>query len=304
MANNIALAQKYLNDPRNFNQVYKNASKTIDLEANQLQFLDANTVKLPIYNFSSSVMGTYSRDTGAPLIDLIEKWSTYTLSQDKGNSIKLDVMDDEETLGEGLIKRANEFTRRVIVPGIDTYRFGVLASVPTPTTDPTVVGSKIVGTTASTASDAISNVDAGFEYLEKNEVPMEGLVLYVTPAFRLLMQRSADITKKFDVQLVDGDVNTRIETYNGAKIVTVPNTRLGTNIEFILVQPMSVGSAVKFNESRFIDLTNTTQGFFGQGWKYRVYYDLFISEGQAIIEGSGSTKTLVNPGIYVKKSAA
>lgn len=304
MANNIALAQKYLNDPTNFNQVYKNEAKTVDLEGNQLKFLDANTVKLPRYNFSASVMGTYSRDSGAPVVDLVETWDTYTLSQDKGNSIKLDVMDDEETLGEGIIKRANEFTRRVIVPGIDAYRFGKLATVPTPATDPTVVGAKIVGTTASTATDAISNVDTAFEFLEKNEVPMEGLVLYVTPAFRLLMQRSDDITKKFSVQDGGNNVDTRVEFYNGAKIVTVPPARLGTNIEFILVQPKAVASAVKFNESKLIDLTETTQGFFGQGWKYRVYYDLFLSQGSAIIEGTGATKTLVQPGVYVKKSAA
>ena len=303
MANSIALAQKYINDPTNFNQVYKAGAKTADLEANEIKFLDAQTVKMPKYAFSVSAMGTYDRATGAPSADLVETWNTYTLSQDKGNTIQLDVMDDEETLNEGLVRRANEFTRQVIIPSIDTYRFGVLAKVPTPALTPTVVGAHIVTTTASVVGTAISNVDLAFQYLEEKEVSMEGLILYVTPAFRHLMQRSTDITKQFSVQAVDGEVNTVVEYYNGAKIVTVPSARLGANIEFILVQPKSVGSTVKFNESRLVDLTATTDNKFGFAWKYRVYYDLFIAEGGAIQEGTTPNFVLVNPGIYVKKSS-
>lgn len=302
MANTISLAVKYINDVKNFNQVYKNEAKTTDLETNELKVLDGNAVKMPNYGFSTAVMGTYSRDTGAPSANLVETWKTYTLSQDKGNSLVLDVMDDEETLGEGLIKRANEFTRRVIVPGIDAYRFGVLASVPTPAATPTVVGAKIVNGTLSTSSTAIENLDNAFKYLEDNEVPMEGLILYCTPSFRLAMQRSTEIAKRFEVQTKQTDVNTTIELYNGAKIVTVPSSRLGAVVEFILVQPRSVASCVKFNESRLVDLTETSTSNFGQAWKYRVYYDLFISEGSTIIEGADATKVLINPGIYVKKA--
>lgn len=306
MANTIALAQKYIADINNFNQVYKYASLTADLEANQIKVLDGNTVKLPKYAFSNYALPTYSRDSGTTVVDLIESWNTYTLTQDKGTTLKLDVMDDEETLSQGLIKRANEYVRQVIVPAVDTYRFGVLATVPTPATTPTEadLGSKIVTDAVLTTSNVFEKIDAAFKYQADNEVPKTDLILYVTPATRHLMQRSTDISKKFDVQTVQGEISTVIEYYNGAKIVEVPSGRLGAGISFMLVQPKAVASCVKFNESVLVNLTETDAKFFGFAWKWRMYYDLFIAAGPAITEGTGANKTLVNPGVYVYKETS
>lgn len=298
MANSIALAQKYIGDQTNFNQVYKEKALTADLEANQLRVLDGNTVKIPLYAFSSQTLGNYSRATGAPAVDLVETWKTYTLSQDKGVSLYLDEMDDEETLSEGIIRRANEYVRQVIVPAVDTYRFSVLTRTPTTT----VVGAHIVteDATPTSASNILELIDGAFEYMAENEVSKEGLILYVSPKERTYIQRSSDLSKYVAVQKMIGDVSTLVETYNGAKIVEVPSARLGEKVEFILVQPKSVASCVKFDESRLINATETTSNLFGYHWKARLYYDLFIADGPAIKEGASDV--LVNPGIYVHKA--
>lgn len=302
MANNIALAQKYINNVENFNQVFKRDSLTGLLETQKLNFLDANTVKVPNRKFSTYTLGDYNRATGAAQVDLEEEWDTYTLTQDKGEFLYLDVMDDEETLSEGLIARANARNREVVVPSVDKYRFGVLATVPTPATDPTVVGAKIITAAAATVDNAVELVDNAHEYMEENEVPIDGTVLFVTPAFRKKMQRSKDIQKNFGVRDITlGGITTQFDEYNGSVIVTVPTARLGADIEFILVHPQAISTTVKFNESRLVDATATTKNLFGNYWKFRLYHDLFISKGQAIIEGTGATKTLVNPGVYVKK---
>lgn len=297
MANSIALAQKYISDRNNFNQVYKAKALTADLEANQLKVLDGNAVKLPFYAFSSTTLGNYNRATGAPAVDLVETWKTYTLSQDKGGSLYLDDMDDEETLSEGIIRRANEYVRQVVVPAVDTYRFSVLTRTPTTT----VVGAHIVTEDATPTSEAniLELIDAGFEYMAENEVSKEGLILYVSPKVRTYIQRSSDLSKYVAVQKMIGDVSTLVEKYNDAKIVEVPSTRLGAKVEFILVQPKSVASCVKFDESRLINATETTSNLFGFFWKHRLYYDLFIADGPAITEGAS---LLVNPGIYVHKA--
>jgi hypothetical protein len=305
MANNIALAQRYINDPENFNAVFKRESLTGLLETQRVNFLDANTIKAPNRKFSTYTLGDYNRATGATGVDLVEEWDTYTLTQDKGEFLYLDVMDDEETLGDGLIARANARNREVVVPSVDKYRFGVLATVPTPAADPTVVGAKIITAAAATVDTAVELVDNAHEYMEENEVPIDGTVLYVTPAFRKKMQRSKDIQKNFGVRDVTlGGITTQFDEYNGSVIVTVPTARLGANIEFILVNPLAITTVVKFNESRLVDATATTNNLFGNYWKFRLYHDLFLSKGKAIIEGSGATKTLVNPGVYVKKIGA
>ena len=294
MANNIVLAEKYINDPNNFNVVFKRDSLTALLETERVNFLDAQTIKVPNRKFNTYELGDYSRADGTTAVELIETWDTYTLSQDKGETIYLDVMDDEETLGDGLISRANARNREVVVPSVDKYRFNKLQTVPTAS----VVGAKIITAVAATPTNAIELVDDAHTYLQENEVPIEGTILFVSPAFKKSMQRSPDITRTFGTREVNvGGITTQFDEYNGSLIVTVPTPRLGANTEFILVNPLSVTATIKFNESRLVDGTATTSNLFGNFWKFRLYHDFFISKGQAIKEGN----LLVNPGIYVKK---
>ncbi len=305
MANSIVLAQKYVNDPENFNQVLRAGSLTSLLLTERVKFLDGNTVKIPKYGFSTQTQGTYSRETGTTLIGLVETWDTYTLTRDMGETIQLDVMDDEETLGEGIIRRANERVRQAVVPSNDAYIFGKLATVPTPAANPTVLGAKIVTSAALTKANAIEAIDTAIAYMEENEVGSENLVLFVTAELKMAMQRSSDITRTFGVKERElGGVNTKFDTYNDAIIVTVPKARLGANVEFILVNPKCVTYVNKFHESRLINLTDTDDRKFGWAWKYRQYGDFFLSKGVAIVEGTGANQTLVNPGVYVKKIGA
>lgn len=297
MANNITLAEKYINDPDNFNGIYKRESLTSLLETERIRFLDANTVKVPNRKFSTGTIGDYSRANGGQEVGLEETWDTFTIAQDKGEFMYLDVMDDEETLSDGLIARANRRYSEDIVPYLDTYRFGKLQTVPTAS----VVGAKIITSAAATPTNAIELVDDAHTYLQNNEVPIEGTILYVSPDFKKKMQRSPDITRTFGTrEITVGGVNTQFDVYNGSLVITVPAPRLGLTTEFILVNPKSITSTMKFNESRLVNATETTKNLFGFYWKWRMYHDLFISKGQAIKEGS----VLVNPGIYVKKIGA
>jgi hypothetical protein len=304
MANNIALAQKYVADPENFQGVFAAATLTGDLTTQDVVFTGAKTVKMPFYNFSLAAgadLPNYNRATGTTLVDLIETWKELTLSQDKGPSLYIDEMDDEETLGQGIIKRVNEFIRTRHVPAVDKYRFSVAFKTPTPATDPTVVGAKIVVGNILTKDNVLDAIDAAFEYQSEQAVTKEGLVLYIKPSARTLLQRAKDLSRQIVVQNVSiNNVNTVIETYNGAKIVEVPSAILGTDIDFALVQPKALASCVKYNASKILT-GESLPGKFGYQWDHRFYYDLFHSEGKAIIEGTGSNKTLVNPGVYVYK---
>lgn len=304
MANNIVLAQNYAADGNNFQKVFAAASVTEDLTSQGVVFTGAKTVKMPFYNFSldkNADLPDYSRVNGTTVVDLIETFKELTLSQDKGPSLYLDEMDDEETLSEGIITRINEFIRTREVPAVDRYRFSVLFKTPTPATDPTVVGAKIVSGVVATDETIFAEIDAAFEDFSKKAVSKEGLVLYVSPETRTRMQRSKDITRQFATQtLTDGNVSTVVVMYNGAKVVE--SALLGANIEFSLVQPKAVASVVKYNNSKILT-GDQLPGKFGYQWDHRFYYDLFHSEGKAIIEGTGATKTLVNPGVYVKKTS-
>ena len=262
MANSYTKAVTYLADPANINAVYKAAALTGVLDANQIKILDANVVKLPKYSFGGA-LGDYNRATGHVANDITKAWDTYTLSQDKGNKLILDAMDDEETLGEGIIKAFNEYIRQVVVPAVDTYKLSVLATK--------------AGTTKAltiTAANAVDELETMFQTFEENEVPTDNIVIFMKPSVKTLLQTSTDMSRYISYGMFDGKVDNRVMYYNGALIIPTPSARLGSGIEFMGVHPSAVASCVKHNPANFF-AAGTVPGIDASEIDYRLYYDLF-----------------------------
>jgi hypothetical protein len=263
MANTINKAVNYLADPSNLNAVYKAASKTVDLEANQMQILGANVVKLPKYSFGGA-LGDYNRATGFTANDITKAWDTYTLSQDKGNSLLLDAMDDEESRGEGIVKATNEYIRQIVVPAVDTYRFTKL-----------VAGTGTTKALTITAANAVDELETMFQTFEENEVPTEDIIIYMKPSVKTLLQTSSDLSRYVSYGTFEGKIDNRVMFYNGAKVISVPSARLGSDVEFIGVHPSAVVSCVKHNPAHFF-AAGTHTGADADLVNYRLYYDLFV----------------------------
>ena len=94
MPNSISLAQNFL--PL-LDEVYKYASKTSLLDATQVEFVNANTVK--VFKTSMDGMGNYGRNSGFVDGSVVGAWETMELTKDRGRSFMIDAMDDEETIG-------------------------------------------------------------------------------------------------------------------------------------------------------------------------------------------------------------
>ena len=86
--NSIALAQKYL--PL-LDAVYKAYAKTAILDATNVSFAGANTVK--VFKTSMDGLGDYSRNKGFVDGDVTGVWETLTLTKDRGRSFQIDRMD-------------------------------------------------------------------------------------------------------------------------------------------------------------------------------------------------------------------
>jgi len=271
MGNTIALVAKYLADPANLNAVYKAASLTADLEAPKVQFLGANVVKLPTLSFGAAALGTYSKSAGFTAMDVTKAWTTYTLSQDKGNKLLLDAMDEEESAGEGaesgtgIISFANEYIRQIVVPAIDTYRFAAM-----------VTGTGTTVELTSTAANVVAQLEAALQTFADNEVPVEGAILYMKPEVKTFLQTASTVSRYVSYGTgVNGEIDNRVVFFNGVRIVQVPAGRLGADVQFILVQPRSVLSVVKHNPSYFF-ARGTYPGMDADEIDYRLYYDFFV----------------------------
>lgn len=285
MANSIDLAQKYL--PL-LDEVYKQASKSSVLEANDIKFVNANTVK--IYKTSMQGLGDYDRQNGFIGGDVTGTWETKELTQDRARSFTIDSMDNEETIGQAFGTLAGEFLRTKVVPEVDAYTFAKIVG-----TDGIQYG---VHDQLSDISNMANEVDKGIAALNEKEVPDEGRLLFISEKAYQKLQGA--ITRQIDNSVTG--INKTIEVYDGCRIIRVPQARFlsaitlyngksgqtaggyvgaGTNynIHFILMHPSAFKKVTKHVVPRIFSPEVNQQA---DGWKfdYRIYYDAFAMDNK------------------------
>ncbi len=286
MANSIHLAQNYLPI---LDEVYKASAKTSILDANGVQFVNANTVKL--FKMSMDGLGNYNRSTGFVTGDVEGRWETFTLTQDRGRAFVIDAMDNEETIGQAFGNLAGEFIRTKVVPEIDAYTFSKLAGA---SGIGGANGDITVGTT-----DIAPLIENATEAMDKEEVPDSGRIIFMNETcYNALKQ-------KIDRQLsTESGVSTNVETYNGMRVIRVPSARFNTlitvqdgttsgqesggfvvpastsyKINFLMVHPSAVIKVTKHVMPRIFSPREYQQA---DAWKfdYRIYHDTFVQENK------------------------
>lgn len=286
MANSIALAQTYL--PL-LDEVYKASSKTAVLDATQVEIVNGNTIK--VFKTSMDGLGNYNRNTGFANGDVTGTWETMTLSKDRGRSFIVDRMDNEETVGMAFGTLAGEFIRTKVAPEIDAYTFAKIAG----TTGILSANADVtVGTT-----DVPNLIDTAEMQMNEAEVPGEGRILFISET------AYAGLRAKI-VRAVQNDVtgiNKDVETYNGMRVIRVPQSRFytaislydgttegqtaggfvgaagGYKINFMIVHPSAVNKVVKHVLPRIF---TPEQYQNADAWKfdYRIYHDTFVYENK------------------------
>lgn len=289
MANTIALAEKYL--PL-LDEVYKASARTSVLDSTNVRIVDGNTVKL--FKIAMDGLGNYSRDEGYTQGKVTGSWETLTLSKDRGRSFIIDRMDNEETIGLAFGRLGGEFIRTQVAPEIDAYTFSKMAGATG--IDVGTAADVTIGTT-----DVPSLIDEAERSMNENEVPQEGRLLFISENAYAGMR--AKIVRTVMNETVG--LNREVETYDGMRIIRVPQNRFytaitlqdgktggqeaggyvgtpttGYKINFMIVHPSAVAKVVKHALPRIFS-PDVYQG--ADAWKfdYRVYHDTFVYENKA-----------------------
>ncbi|MBQ7348600.1 MAG: hypothetical protein IJW47_01255 [Clostridia bacterium] len=254
--NSIALAQKYA--PL-LDEVFKKASVTTDLEAQQVQFDGVNTVK--IMKITVPSLGAYDRNSGFTNGDVTVDWEDWKLTQDRGRAFSVDAVDNEETLDMTFGAASREFIRTKVAPQIDAYRFAKLAS-----TDGI---SKATAAALATGDAVLKALTAGMTKMDEDEVPEEGRILYITPTLkRLVDELDSYKSKKVWEQF--------------AKIVTVPKNRFYTKSQYNSTS-QEIEKASGAQDINFMIVVPSAQQSTAKHTKLRI----FLADGD---EGTGANK--------------
>lgn len=281
VTNQISLAAKYL--PL-LDEVYKAASKTaiLDTANDRVRWIGANTVNMLV--LTEMGLSNYSRNAGFVPGDTNGAWEPFQITQDRGRSYQIDVMDNDETLGQIVGNLLGEVERLQVVPEVDAYRFAKMAGA---TGIDGTTGSITVGTT-----DVKALISAAEASMDDNEVPEDGRILFISP------KAKNGLKGNIERRIVNSEANVsyEVEYFDSMRLVTVPQGRFntavtinaptasngaggftasGNAINFMIVHPSAVMQVVKHVVPR---LFSPEQNIEADAWRlnYRIYHDAFV----------------------------
>jgi hypothetical protein len=249
MANTISTAVNFLNNEEYINALFLGSSLTQDLLKPNTTFVGAKTAKIQKIAFGSSTMGKYDRDTGYTENAVTLSWAEVSITQDVGNELRLDRMDEDESrLANGIMSLYNRYMRTIAIPEMDKYCFSKIASAS---------GIQTSGVaTALTKDTVMGAIDKGFTaFINKRININSDLVLYVNASTDALIQSKAEDISKIRLGEWNGVIDTKVAMYKTAKYVVVPDDELviigeesDTAVPFLLINTNAVVKVVKYQE--------------------------------------------------------
>lgn len=274
-------------------EIYKASSKTavLDTANERVRFIGADTVNL--YTTSMDGLGDYSRNAGFVTGSVTGSWEPYKLTQDRGRSFMVDVMDNDETMGMAFGTLAGEFIRTQVTPEIDAYRFAKYAGttgISTATPADITPGTTDLPALIQTAETAMGD----------DEVPEEGRILFISET------AYAALKDKITRMVMNGErgVQTAVDFYDNMRVVRVPKGRFNTAItlkdgvsagetsggfavpastsypiNFMIIHPSAILQVTKHLVPRiFSPQVNQS----ADAWKfdYRIYHDCFVEKNK------------------------
>lgn len=314
MANVIELVTKMLPI---LDEQYSAMSVTSFLDTSgEFVQMTANAKRIKVAKMRVDGLADYSRNNGfvRGSVDLV--WEEREFTQDRGRALQVDVMDNEESFGMAFGRLAGEFQRTQVIPEIDAYRFAQYYAN---------AGHKSSVTISST-SGILNYLDQVNAEMTDLEIPDDGRrVAFVSSQVytQLINDPALERYLSWDS---DGNLKKRVASYNGIRIVPVPQKRFYTEIELltaadgnttggyrpaadatsigiIVLHPSSIIQIAKRRISRIWaptkDLAAGTDGVNpdADAWKfdYRTYHDVWVLDNQkqtiftAKVSGTGIT---------------
>lgn len=242
-------------------------------------FLGVETVK--VYQVNTSELNDYTT-TGMQRFGTPEELGNVVqemkLGQDKSFTFTIDSKSANGT--EGAMEAGKALERQIvekIIPAVDKHRFAKIVAG---------AGADHIGTGAITKTNAYASILDGIAKLQDEDVPVEGLVLGVTPTVYKFLKQDDSFIKNSDLGQAIA-INGQVGAVDGVPVVLLPAKRLPENVEFIIAHNSVTPAPVKLSLYRILDQVAGLDGSLVEG---RIHFDAFVLDGK-------------KKGIYVHKKA-
>lgn len=276
----VNLATKYASQ---LDQVWTHGSYTDAWVNKKYDFDGVKTVK--VYTATTVAPNDYDRtntgDRYGGNAELQDTVATYTLTNDKSFKIAIDRGNFEQGMrakkaGEVLRAEMNE----QVIPLIDMDRLAVAAAAATK-----------AGQTVTAGTDAYSDTLDANVFLDEAKAPLEGRVLFVSPAFYKDIKLA--IVKEVEASEYNGKLLGKgfVGTLDGVPVVKVPTSYFPAGTKAILTHRDALLGVRQVTETR---IKNDSEFVSGSILLGRFIYGAFALEGKAngfaaIVDGSASS---------------
>ena len=241
MANTIAKAIAYLKTPEALAQVFAQFDP-YNVVVKPHRYIGTDTLKYQKITYGSPDMGDFSRITGYPSRDITQEWITRVLTQDKGDSLYIDSMDDEESLANGIVSLANGYIRNVQVPSITRYRSQKFCD-----------GAGIVVKTSIAANTCANLIIDDIQTMFDKGINTSALVLFVNPTIDGYLKKDAYANGHVLQGNWNGNMQVQVRMFDTAMIKALPQDQLGTGVQYMLAHAGALNPFIKFQEAEFFD---------------------------------------------------
>ncbi len=170
--NNIELSKIYL--PL-LDEVYKQESKTSILEGDDITIKKGQNGEIKIAKLDMDGLGDFSRNDGYTKGTTSFVWETVKYDKERSQDLRIDRLDNDETLLSPFAKLSSEFIRTKVVPETDAARIAKIAS-----TD----GITKVSGNLNSGEDVIAALRACTNAMDEAEVSTGSRILFITPTLR------------------------------------------------------------------------------------------------------------------------
>lgn len=236
MANSIQAAREYINNQEEVLRMFDTYLLAVDLLKMPLAF-NGKTIEYDKLSFDDYTMGNYDRRNGVSKKDFTFIRESRILTQDRGDSLDLDIADQNEAqIAGGIARVYNFYYIKVVVPTIDKYVFGKLAGVGN--------GAQAVAHGTISAANILSALFGDFAKLRQHRVKTDECLIYMTASHKAMLDEAAFGKGVLTVGVWrgngdwNGDVQTTCTMVKGAKIVEVPDDYLGGAC-WVIVHPLA-----------------------------------------------------------------
>ncbi|MBO7720106.1 hypothetical protein J6S35_00505 [Candidatus Saccharibacteria bacterium] len=273
----VNLAQKYASQ---LDQIWTHASYTDNWINKKYDFDGVNVVK--VYTVTTVAPTDYNRsgtgDRFGGNNELQDTIATYTLTKDKSFKIAIDRGNYEQGMrakkaGEVMKYQMNE----QIIPMIDKDRLATVAA-----------GATAVSQAVTATTDAYQDTLKLNEYLDECKAPLEGRVLWVTPAEYNLIKTAITtniLASGYNDKLVGKGF---VGELDGVPVVKVPTSYFPTGVKALMTHRDSLLGVRQVTETRIITDSEFVSGSILLG---RFIFGSFILKGKengvaSIVDGS------------------